>query len=223
MILNFFRSDWRSLIVLLGCLSGGMLIGASVAVAETVNLPLTIDYPLLRSLAVATAFTDPGEATNVLDEGGGCRRITISAPSYRSKGSHLQFEVKAEARLGTSIGNNCLAPVEWQGYVVFEQRPRIETQSWQLYFETLDSTLYDRNHRPARVVGIIWELINTPIHEYLAGYNPSAIRSRLEKSNACFSPPSRWPAIRKSVGLFGLLHGIRCPGSAGSHWTPTGS
>jgi len=168
MMLNFFRSDWRMLIVLLGCLSGGMLSGAGVAVAETVNLPFTIDYPLLRSLVVATAFTDPGEATTVLDEGGGCRRITISAPNYRREGSHLQFEVKAEARLGTSIGNTCLAPVEWKGYVVFEQRPRIETQSWQLYFETLDSTLYDRNHRPARIVGMIWELINTHIHEYLS-------------------------------------------------------
>ena len=49
-----------------------------------------------------------------------------------------------------------------------EQRPRIETQSWQLYFETLDSTLYDRNHRPARVAGMIWELVSTHIHEYLS-------------------------------------------------------
>ena len=140
---------------------------AGRANAETVNLPLTIDYPLLRSLVAATAFTEPGEATTVLDEGGGCRRIIISAPNYRREGSYLQFEVKAEARLGTSIGNTCLAPVEWSGYVVFKQRPRIETQSWQLYFETLDSTLYDRNHRPARVMGMIWELINTHIHEYL--------------------------------------------------------
>ena len=168
MMLKFFCSDWRMLIVLLGCLLGGMLSSMGMAVAETVNLPLTIDYPLLRSLVVATAFTDPGEATTVFDEGGGCRRITISAPNYRSKGSHLQFEVKAEAHLGTSIGNTCLAPVEWQGYVVFEQRPRIETQSWQLYFETLDSTLYDRNHRPARVAGMIWELVSTHIHEYLS-------------------------------------------------------
>ena len=80
MMLKFFRSDWRMLIVLLGCPLGGMLNITGVAVAETVNLPLTIDYPLLRSLVVAAAFTDPGEVTNVIDEGGGCRRITISAP-----------------------------------------------------------------------------------------------------------------------------------------------
>ena len=165
---KFFRSDWRMLIVLLGCLLGGMLSSMGMAVAETVNLPLTIDYPLLRSLVVATVFTNPGETTTVLDENGGCRRITLSAPNYRAEGSHLQFEVKAKARLGTTLGNTCLAPVEWEGYVVFEQRPRIETQSWQLYFETLDSTLYDHNHRPAQVAGIIWKLINTPVHEYLS-------------------------------------------------------
>jgi hypothetical protein len=122
----------------------------------------------MRSLAVATAFTDPGESAVVLDENQGCRRITLSAPNYRAEGSHLNFEVKAQARLGTTIGNTCLAPVEWEGYVVFEQRPRIETQSWQLYFETLDSTLYDRNHRPARVAGVIWGLIDTHIHAHLS-------------------------------------------------------
>jgi hypothetical protein len=128
----------------------------------------------LRSLVVATVFTNPGETTTVLDDNEGCRRITLSSPKYRSKGSPLQFEVKAQARLGTSIGSTCLAPVEWEGYVVFKQRPRIDPQSWQLYFETLDSTLYDRNHRPARVAGLIWELIDTHVHEYL-----SAIRINL--------------------------------------------
>ena len=156
------------LAVLSACLAIAILSGPGMAVTETVDLPLTIDYPLLRSLVVATAFTGPGETTIVLDENEGCRRITLSAPNYRSEGSVLQFEVKAEAQLGTSIGSTCLAPVEWEGYVVFEQRPGIEPQSWQLYFETLDSTLYDRDRRPARVAGIIWELIDTHVHEYLS-------------------------------------------------------
>jgi hypothetical protein len=63
---------------------------------------------------VATAFTDPGETTTVLDESGGCRRITLSAPNYRREGSHLQFEVKAKARLGTTIGNTC-----WDAFMVY--------------------------------------------------------------------------------------------------------
>ncbi len=168
MRLNLNNLGERFLAVLLACLIGGILSGPGMAATETVNLPLTIDYPLLRSLAVATAFTDPGETTVVLDENQGCRRITLSAPNYHGEGSHLKFEVKAEVRLGTTLGDTCLAPVDWEGYVVFEQRPRIEKQSWQLYFETLDSTLYDRNHRPAPVAGIIWKLINTPVHEYLS-------------------------------------------------------
>jgi hypothetical protein len=48
--------------VLPGCFLVGMLSSAGRANAETVNLPLTIDYPPLRSLVAATAFTDPGEA-----------------------------------------------------------------------------------------------------------------------------------------------------------------
>ena len=163
------RLRWRPLVVwLLACLLGGVLSSPGMAIAKTVNLPLTIDYPLMRALAVATAFTDPGESAIVLDENQGCRQITLSAPKYGAEGSHLNFEVKAQARLGTALGNTCLAPVEWEGYVVFEQRPRIETQSWQLNFETLDSTLYDRNRRPARVAGVIWGLIDTHIHAHLS-------------------------------------------------------
>ncbi|MGD8663056.1 MAG: hypothetical protein PVH37_24155, partial [Desulfobacterales bacterium] len=161
--------NWRPLVVwLLVCLMGGILSSPVLAVTKTVNLPLTIDYPLMRSLAIATAFTDPGESAVVLDENQGCRKIILSAPNYLAEGSHLNFEVKAQARLGTTLGNTCLAPVEWEGYVVFKQRPRIETQSWQLHFETLDSTLYDRNHQPARVAGVIWSLLDAHIHAHLS-------------------------------------------------------
>ena len=59
---KFIRLDYRMTFVLLGCFLAGMLSSAVRANAETVNLPLTIDYPLLRSLVAATAFTDPGEA-----------------------------------------------------------------------------------------------------------------------------------------------------------------
>ena len=61
MMLKFIRLGWRPLVVWLACLMGGSLSSPGVAVAETVNLPLTIDYRLMRSLAVATAFTAPGE------------------------------------------------------------------------------------------------------------------------------------------------------------------
>ena len=133
----------------------------------------------------------------MLDENQGCRRITLSTPNYRAEGSHLQFEVKAQARLGTSIGNTCLAPIEWEGYVVFEQRPRIETQSWQLYFETLDSTLYDRNHRLARVAGAIWGLIDTYVHAHLSAMRIDLAPPVGELKNflkSLFPPESKIPA-----------------------------
>lgn len=81
---KFFQSGWRPSIVLLTCLMGGFLSSPCMAITETVDLPLTIDYPLLRSLVVATVFTNPGETTTVLDENGGCRRITLSSPKYRN-------------------------------------------------------------------------------------------------------------------------------------------
>jgi hypothetical protein len=107
---KIFRSGWRPLVDLLACLMGGILSAPGMAITETVNLPLTIDYPLLRSLVVASVFTNSGETTSVLDENGGCRRITLSSPKYRSDGPHLLFEVKAQPSSRISSAGNSLTP-----------------------------------------------------------------------------------------------------------------
>ena len=56
----------------------GLGLGPAAALAETVALPVTIDYPLLRRLVVEQSFPGPGESALVVDEAGGCTRIELS-------------------------------------------------------------------------------------------------------------------------------------------------
>lgn len=136
------------------------------AFSKTVFLPLSIDYQLLRSLVVKTSFTDPDQTAVLLDENSGCLKIMISEPRFAEKDSYVLFETKVYIRIGMYLFDSCLMPVEWEGYLVLFQKPQIDNQ-WILSFDTADSILYDKHHKPAKIVGIIWEHVKTSVYEYL--------------------------------------------------------
>ena len=136
--------------------------------ATTVTLPLTIDYPLLRSLVVKTAFTDPGPSAVLVDEENGCWEIRISEPRFSEENGRLRFETRVYVYAGMPAFGSCILPVEWEGYLVLYEVGRI-SRGWVLSFEVLDSAVYDRNRRPAVFAGLVWNLVKTTVHHYLEG------------------------------------------------------
>ncbi|HSM74163.1 MAG TPA: hypothetical protein VK852_05995, partial [Desulfobacterales bacterium] len=137
------------------------------AQAKTVAFPITIDYPLLRALVVATVFSGPAENLVVLDESRGCRRIVVSPPAYSGENGLIRSEFRVSLRLGAAIGDACLAPVEWGGILVLHQRPRMEPGGWTLAFDTVGSQVLDRQRQPARLVGLVWDMIQTHVYRRL--------------------------------------------------------
>ncbi|HIJ57784.1 MAG TPA: hypothetical protein HPQ03_16905, partial [Deltaproteobacteria bacterium] len=134
--------------------------------ARTVALPLTIDHQLLRSLVVKTAFTDPGPSAILVDEHSGCWDIKISEPLFSEENGLLRFQTKVYVYAGVIAFNKCILPVEWEGYLVLYQIPKINNQ-WILSFDTVDSALYNKEFKPATIAGIIWNLVKTTVYEYL--------------------------------------------------------
>ncbi|NQT55127.1 MAG: hypothetical protein HQ551_02740 [Desulfobacteraceae bacterium] len=137
------------------------------AFSETVSLPLTLDYPLLRSLTIYSAFSDPGHTAVLFDEYDGCTNITISEPKFSKSDSLIRFEIKVSIRTGAFFGDECLMPVAWEGYLALYQKPKIDNKKWLLSFETVDSFIYDKDHQPAKITGIIWNFVKFWIYDYL--------------------------------------------------------
>ncbi|MFZ2040568.1 MAG: hypothetical protein WAV08_07720, partial [Desulfobacterales bacterium] len=138
------------------------------AQAKPVDFPLTIDYPLLQALVAATAFSGPDQAVVVLDESRGCRRIVVSRPAYSGENGLIRSEFQVSVLLGAALGDTCLAPVKWEGILVLRQRPRMDPAGWTLSFETVDSEVLDRQRQPAKLVGLLWNLVQTHVYDYLA-------------------------------------------------------
>lgn len=146
-----------------------ILVGAVPwAFAETHTFPIRVDYPLLRSLVVYTAFRDPGDSVTLSDEAHGCNSVVISNPQFSAQESLVRLEVRIKARGGVFLFGSCRMSVDWEGYLVLLQRPLINAQTWVMSFEVLDSEVYDLNRRPASVAGLVWDLIKERVFDYLA-------------------------------------------------------
>jgi hypothetical protein len=152
-------------LLLLGCLLAAAWQPAWAQ--ETVTLPLLIDYGLLRSLVTAAAFTDEGSSAVLADDSDGCTEVRVSDPRFGSEGRRIRFETRVQLRTGTPLGDNCLMPMAWEGYLALIQRPVIDTATWQLSFQTVDSALYDSQHQPAKIADLVWQLIKSWVYDYL--------------------------------------------------------
>ncbi len=158
----------KTIRILLLCLAP-LFLPPAQALSKPISLPMTIDYGLLRSLVVATAFTDPGQTAVVVDEGDGCVKITVSEPTIREENSLVTLETRVHVRAGLKIAGFCMAPIEWDGMLAVFQKPKIDGESWLLSFETKDSAIYNKDHEPAVLGGIVWDLVKTRVYEYLTG------------------------------------------------------
>jgi len=171
MHIHISASGWKNRLVrntigpLILCLVLGM--SASAGEADTITVPISIDYPLLRILTRQAAFTGPNHAARVLDIEDGCTTVTIYDPQFAEHDGLVRFESRVTLKAGKSFGNHCFMPVAWQGYVVLFQQPEIDPADWQLSFKTIDSTVYDRHHRPEKMLGALWKLMRAWVYPYL--------------------------------------------------------
>ncbi len=142
-------------------------LAAPAAPVETVALPITVDYPLLRALLARQSFDGPGESALVLDEFQGCTFIELSQPQVGPEGEYLRLRCAIKVRVGVPLGSKCLKPVEWQGFIELVQEPRLMRGSWDLRFTTLESRLFNKDGQPAKLAQTMWDLVKGHVHAYL--------------------------------------------------------
>ena len=161
------KTDKKKSFLLLILMVIFFFISSGFTTVKKITLPLTIDYPLLRSLVIYNAFTGPDQTVTVLNENDGCISVVLSEPNFSEERSQIRFETKVQVNGGTPIKEKCFMPIRWDGYVVFFQKPRIDRKTMTLSFDTTDSVLYNKHRKPAKIVGIVWELVKRWAYDYL--------------------------------------------------------
>ncbi len=147
-----------------------MILLPGILGAKNLILPITIDYPLLKSLMISQLLNTPGGEHEVLNDPHGCKKIVISKPHFSEENALLKFEINVRVKAGVHLGSHCLLPIEWEGVVVFFQTPVIEPGTWMLSFQTQDSRVLDKNHEPEIISSTVWKLIKKHVHDHVSGF-----------------------------------------------------
>jgi len=154
----------------LALLGLGLALGwpaAAPAATRTLPLPISLDYPFVRSVLIYQAFTEPGQRAVAVDKDEGCTRIELWEPEVDREGSLIRVRTRIKVRAGVVVLGKCLDPVDWQGYIEVLQRLRLDRGAWRLGFETVDSRLYNQQRERTTVSKLLWNLIKTYVHAYL--------------------------------------------------------
>jgi hypothetical protein len=142
--------------------------GKVFAAPETVSLPVTLDYPFIRSVFVHQLYTAPGGRAIVVDEAeGNCAHIELWNPEVSRDASLIKLGTNIKIKAGVSVLGNCIELVAWEGYIEVLQRLSLDEKNWQVRFETVDSRAYNVSREPATIAGRLWDLIKTYVHPYL--------------------------------------------------------
>lgn len=134
------------------------------AVPKTIALPLTLDYPLIRSALIAKVFTLPGQKAILMDPKNRCVRLELSDPQVRPDGPSILLLNKIKLQAGLELGKGCLQPVDWEGVVEIRLKPYLEQKTWRLRFKTQDTSFYNQHHEKMTVAAIIWKMIKKYVH-----------------------------------------------------------
>lgn len=135
---------------------------------EAVSLPVTLEYPFIRSLLVRQLYQAPGERAIVIDEAQeDCVHIELANPEVSREHSLLKVGSNIKIRAGVPIAGTCMGLFEWEGYIEVLQRLVLNEKDWQARFETIDSRVYNTGRKPVTIAGKLWDLIKAHVHPYL--------------------------------------------------------
>ena len=154
-------------VLIIGLLLPVLLPG--IGYCRQIEMPITIDYPLLRSLVISTAFTEPFNTALLFDSAQGCRTVAVSEPQFSGEGDSVRLEAKVNIRMGALLGEKCRFKIQWDGYIRLILDPQIDPVLWRLGFHVIGSEVYDTDHKPARIAGLVWKVIQGRVLKYLAG------------------------------------------------------
>jgi hypothetical protein len=141
-------------------LSGLILLAAAASArARQVDVPLQYDFDFIRQALVAQVYTGPNGKAVLWDNGTGCGFLKLRDHQVTGSAERLRVVTRGEGRVGTPIGNECLAPVQWDGFLEVFEQPQISADQHALQFRVVESNIYDKEFKKGFFTGKIWDLV----------------------------------------------------------------
>jgi hypothetical protein len=131
-------------------------IFASPVIAETVRVPIKLDYPVLRQLMQRQLFNTPDNSVEVLHDATGCSNLFLSDPRLHENQQKLEITAHVRANIATAVFGDCTPLFNWEGDAKFLTEPVIQPGARSVRLKILSVQLY--NPQGELITGQVWDL-----------------------------------------------------------------
>jgi septal ring-binding cell division protein DamX len=138
--------------------------------AETINIPVFLDYQQLQLLMIRDQFKGPNNTAQYLLDDDGCTSITFSEPRLSAEGELLRVDSKTLATIGVSTIGACKVITRWTGRTVVTGKPvLVNDQPFSVEFRVQAVRLYDQQDRLLKD-NVVLQPVKEKLHLLLSRY-----------------------------------------------------
>ena len=138
--------------------------------AETIAIPIFLDYQQLQVLMVQNEFKGPNDTAQYLLDDDGCTSITFSEPHLSAEGELLKVDAKILAIIGIPKAGACKTITRWTGRTVITGIPSlVNGQPLSAEFRVQAARIYDQEGRPP-TNSLVIQAVKEQLHLLLSRY-----------------------------------------------------
>lgn len=176
-----------------------LLVGiAKTGTAEPFNLPVQLDYSLIKKAVVSQLFTGDGGAAEVWRDKHKCSFLKLYNPRISGEAGHVKLLNDVQAKFGTALGGQCITVLAWDGALETFQQPTISADQSILSLPVTKAHAYDRQGRQL-TIDKLQDLIKRAVEPKLAAVKVDLNESRgdMERTLTGFLPKENAGEIKK--------------------------
>lgn len=170
---TFERFEFPALMLLLCiAMTPQLLLGA------TVEIPVPLDYRIVRQALEQQVFTGPDGTAEVLSDHLRCNTLVLSEPVVAgTDDGQVRIQTTMRAQTGTPLGDKCRFAKSWLGLVETLQIAQVEPGSSTVSFRVVESSLLRSDDRNEVLPQFMQRWITDHVHPRLG-----AVRIDLQPS-----------------------------------------
>jgi len=141
---------------------------ASPVIAETVRVPIKLDYPVLQQLMQRQLFNTADNRVEILHDASGCSTIFLSDPRLHEHKQKLAITAHVRANIAAAVFGECTPLFYWEGDAKFLTEPVIQRGARSVSLKILSVQFYDPQGR--LITGQVWDLASGQLLSLMSRY-----------------------------------------------------
>jgi len=158
-------------------LIGASLLSSTAGFAREINVPVPLDYRLIRNVLVSQLFTGEGQTARLWHDGKQCSFLDLSDPHIGGEDGQVKIDNHVHAQFGAKMGGKCMTLIKWNGILETLQKPTLDKSGNVLSFPVTRTNAIDSSGQPLNIAQL-QELLQKVVAPKLADLKIDLNKSR---------------------------------------------